>query len=121
MAAKEKEILQKQIAENQRIEQEQIRNVKDKNLRYQDDLLGQMQYNQKLRDQDALEEERMYIAQRDAEVEYRRKLEDALMSPEIEKLHPMRRALSGQSGRSRSRNISGLHSRSGIQDVFSRA
>ena len=116
-AAKEKEILQRQIEENRQIEQEQFNREKDKNLRYQDDLLGQMQYNQRLRLQDAQEDQRIDLAQRDAEVEYRRKLEDALANPEIPKLHPMRRALSGQSGRSRSRN-SGFQRRSTAQEIL---
>lgn len=72
-----------------------------------------MEYNQRLRHQDQQEEERMWLVQRDAEIEYRTKLEEALADPQIEKLHPMRRALSG-----RSRNSSATQRRSTLQDIL---
>ena len=54
-----------------------------------------------LRREEELEEERMWVSQRSAEEEYRKKLEIALASPHVDKEHPMRRALS-TSGRQRS-------------------
>ena len=115
---REKELIRQQIEENRRLERQELDEVKDRNLRYQDDLLGQMQYNNRLRQQEAHEDERIWLAQRDAEVEYRRKLEDALANPQIEKLHPMRRALSGESGGRRSRNSSALQRGSSMAELL---
>ena len=97
------ELLQK-IEENKRQEKEQQEARWKKNLSHQSDLLSQMDYNQRLRVDEQVEEERTWRSQRSAEIEYRRKLEDALASDQIDKLHPMRRAFSGSATRHRNRD-----------------
>ena len=47
-AAEEKEMLIRKIEENKRIEKEQADRTQQKNLRYQDDLLGQISYNKNM-------------------------------------------------------------------------
>ena len=101
--AREREELTRSIEENRLREAQRDELLRVKNSQHQSDLLDQMAYNQALRHEEDVEEERMWVSQRDAEMEYQRKLEEALDSPYVEKLHPMRRALSGRrSGQMRS-------------------
>ena len=62
------------------------------------------------RDITSAEEERMWIAERDAELEYQRKLEDALAEEEVTRMHPFRRAISGRRSAGNTQCRQGPHS-----------
>lgn len=105
-AARECEELNRFIDENKRIEAEQDMQRNEKHRQYQNDLFAQMDYNCRQRALEWKEEERIWSAQQDAENEYRRKLEEALASDFVDKMHPMRKLALSQ--RSRSANKGGL-------------
>lgn len=94
--AKEREEINRRIEENRQLETERDTILRDKNRHHQGNLLSQVDYNRRMREVDNKEEERMWHSQRDAEIEYQKKLEDALASPYVEKEHPIRRAMSGR-------------------------
>ena len=88
---REREELNRFIEENKRIEAQQDMVQSAKHQAYQSDLISQMDYNMRQRVIEVREEERVWSAQQDAEREYRRKLEDALASDFVDKMHPVRR------------------------------
>ena len=90
-AAREKEELNKFIEENRRVESQQDMQHHAKHQAHQHDLLAQMDFNRRQRQIEWREEERVWSAQQDAEQEYRRKLEEALASDFVDKMHPIRR------------------------------
>lgn len=95
-AAREREEINRRIEENRQLETQREILLRDKNRQHQSDLLCQVDFNRRLREVDNTEEEKMWQSQRDAEIEYQKKLEDALASPYVEKEHPIRRAMSGR-------------------------
>ena len=91
-ARAEVEELKQRIEENQRIEAEKNRKIHARHAQHQSDLLGQMDYNRRQRALADTELEREWKVQNAAELEYQRKLQDALERPDVDRLHPMRRA-----------------------------
>jgi len=94
--AREREELNRQITEQGELELQRAATLRAKNRQYETDLRMQMNYEHRERQTDDQEEERTWHSQRDAEIEYQRKLEDALSSPFIEKAHPIRKASFGR-------------------------
>lgn len=90
-AKQEREELLQTIANNKRIEKEQWEDIRRQNLLHQQDLLDQMAYNNRQHREDMDEEQRMIQRQKDAELEYRMKVEDLMGRPVLGKIHPMRR------------------------------
>ena len=111
VAEREGRELTEKIAENKRLEEEKAQREKVKSHRHQDDLIGQMRYNQTQRNIQGQREEKEWQAQMDAEKEYRIKLEEALSKPDILQLHPTRRAIITRN--SAGQNPSGRGPRSG--------
>ena len=105
-AAQERMQLTKRIEENKQIEAEQDARHAAKHMAHQNDLLDQMDYNQRLRNIEMKEEERLWRGQQDAEREYRTKLEEVLASDHQDKMHPMRMHALGR--RTQSASQSGL-------------
>ncbi|KAH9524685.1 hypothetical protein Btru_027525 [Bulinus truncatus] len=95
-AAREKEELQHQIAENQRIESEQNLKQKQIHFSHQNDLLSQIAYNSKLREEERACELDEYLKAQQAEKEYQTRMKQILDNPTHDKLHPMRRAMMNQ-------------------------
>lgn len=96
-ARRERDDLLQRIEENKRQEKEEIERHSATRRAYQNDLLGQMAYNHRLRQEELDEEVRMWQKQVDAEREYQHKLEELRSKPNLEKMHPMRRAHYAQS------------------------
>ena len=92
-AERERQHLLETIEENRRLEEEQANRMREKHQNYQRDLIGQIQYNQLLRQEQFEREEDEYIKGMQAEREYQSKLQSCLDNPEYEKVHPMRRAM----------------------------
>lgn len=90
-ARREREELTQKIEDNKRLEKSQVEKLKAQNEAHQSDLIGQMEYNRRLQDADVVEQQRMFLAEQEAELEYRRKVEEMRNKPVIEKMHPMRR------------------------------
>lgn len=93
----ERQELLKTIEENRRIEDEKARKYWEKQHNYQSDLVGQIEYNQRLRQDQFEREEREYKKGMQAEKEYQERLKNCLDNPEYEKMHPMRRAMQQRS------------------------
>lgn len=64
-----------------------------KNRQYQSDLVGQIDYNQRLRQQEIDREEEEYRLGMQAEWEYQQRLKSCLDNPEVDRPHPMRRVM----------------------------
>lgn len=90
---KERQELLELIEVNKRIEREQQEKIRVKHLRHQDDLLGQMDYNERQEQLRLLEERQEHLLSQEAEGDYQRRLKDALDRPFIDKVHPTRRRL----------------------------
>lgn len=93
----ERQELLRTIAENKILEQEKTEKNWNKNRTYQDDLVGQIKYNNQLRDLELRRDEEEFVLGMHAEREYQTRLKDCLDSPEYDKLHPMRRAMAARS------------------------
>lgn len=96
-AERERLELLRTIEENRKIEEEQAKKVWEKHHNYQSDLVGQIEYNQRLRQDQFEREEREYMKGMQAEKEYQEKLKNCLDNPEYERMHPMRRAMQQRS------------------------
>ncbi|KAI8789300.1 cilia- and flagella-associated protein 53-like [Biomphalaria glabrata] len=95
-AAREKEELQQKIAENQRLEAEQTLKHKQAYINHQNDLISQIEYNSKLREEERAYELDEYLKAQQAEREYQTRIKQVLDNPTHDKLHPMRRAMLNQ-------------------------
>jgi hypothetical protein len=62
-------------------------------LKVRQDLLGQIDYNRRLRENEKLEEKRLDRIEIDAETEYQRKIDYLLKKPVLDRIHPLRRHL----------------------------
>ncbi len=91
-AKRDREELLRKIEENRQLDAAERQRLSDQNRLHQDDLRGQIAYNSRLRENRQQEKLREWESQSAAEAEYQRKLKLALENPQIEKLHPMRRA-----------------------------
>lgn len=92
-AERERLELIRTIEENRRLETEQAEKLHAKHQQYQDDLIGQIEYNQNLRREQFLRDEDEYMKGMQAEREYQSRLKACLDNPEYERMHPMRRAM----------------------------
>ena len=92
-AQREREQILSTIAENRRLDAEQAARLRDQNVAYRTDLVGQIDYNRRLRSRQADEERRLDDGQRQAELEYRRKVDYLRAKPVMQKVHPTRRGL----------------------------
>jgi len=90
---KEREQLMSMIAENRRVDDEQAAALRDQNSSYRADLRGQIDYNRRQRTLAADERTRLDQQQRDAEQEYRRKIDYLRDKPVMQQIHPIRRGL----------------------------
>ncbi|XP_040277026.1 cilia- and flagella-associated protein 53 [Bufo bufo] len=91
--ARDKELLEKAIAEHKQLEMERnTRNMKTAK-QYQQELLSQVAYHQLQREAEKEEERREYVAGLEAEKSYQQKLRDILSRPYVRKehVHPLRR------------------------------
>lgn len=93
----ERQELLRMIEENRRIEDEKARKFWEKERNYQSDLAGQIEYNQRLRQEQFERDEREYMKGMQAEREYQEKLKNCLDNPEYERMHPMRKAMQQRS------------------------
>lgn len=85
------------IEENRHLENEKASRVHNANMKYQQDLQGQINYNNELKHLQNIRDEEEYRLGMQAELEYQHKLQNCLDDPQFEKLHPMRRALAARS------------------------
>lgn len=120
--ATERETLQTRIEQNRQLEAERAEVLRLNHQQHQSDLICQMGYNRKQRQEEHEEEERIWISQREAEIEYQKKLEEALDADHLPKLHPIRRAISGRrsggtSGTDLSISGTGVHRTGGAMNT----
>jgi hypothetical protein len=94
----EREQLLQTIAENKRLDAEQLEKLRRDNASYRSDLLGQINYNERQRHDVICEEQRIAEYQREAEIEYQRKVEYLRDKPVLSKVHPLRRRLYQSAG-----------------------
>lgn len=95
-AAKEREALQQHIEANRRYEAEEAARRLEKSVNYQHDLVCQMAYNTRMREEgQALEKDEFKKAQQ-TEKEFQARMKQVLDSPVVENVHPMRRVITGQ-------------------------
>jgi len=92
-AQRERERLMATITENKQHDAQQAAKLREDNMSYRRDLLGQIDYNRRQRSQHADEAKRQDETQKEAELEYKRKIEHLLEKPVIQKIHPLRRGL----------------------------
>lgn len=93
ISEQEREELLRTIEENRKYEYEQMEKNWHKNRQYQSDLVGQIDYNQRLRQQEIDREEEEYRLGMQAEWEYQQRLKSCLDNPEVDRPHPMRRVM----------------------------
>ncbi|XP_071169763.1 cilia- and flagella-associated protein 53-like [Mytilus edulis] len=93
VAEREKVELLRTIEENKKYEYEQMEKNWHKNQQYQNDLSGQIDYNHRLKQQDFERDEAEYRLGMQAEFEYQQRLKTCLDNPEVDRPHPMRRAM----------------------------
>ncbi|XP_059155375.1 cilia- and flagella-associated protein 53-like [Physella acuta] len=92
-AARDREELQRRIAENQKFEAEQAAKRWQANVNYQNDLVHQMAYNTKLREEGRAQEIDEYMKAQQTEIEFQSRIKQVLDNPIHDKLHPMRKAM----------------------------
>ena len=97
VAERERIELIKTIEENRKYEYEQMEKMWHKNRNYQSDLAGQIDYYQRLRQQAYERDEQEHRLGVQAEYEYQQRLKSCLDNPEIDRPHPMRRAVNQHS------------------------
>lgn len=85
--------MQRHIAENQKYEAEQAAKRWQSNVNYQNDLVHQMAYNTKLREQGRAREVDEYMKAQQTEIEFQSRIKQVLDNPIHDKLHPMRKAM----------------------------
>jgi len=90
---KEREQIQATIAENKRLDQDQAARLRDQNTAYYSDLRGQIDYNRRQRGLMDDEQRRVEERQKEAELEYQRKVEYLRGKPVMQRIHPTRRGL----------------------------
>ena len=88
--------LARTIEENRAYEAELAAKRMASNMRYQNDLQGQIHYNDQMREERRRNEDFEHLMGMQAEREYQEKLKNALDNPTFERLHPMRRAMLNQ-------------------------
>ncbi|ESN94293.1 hypothetical protein HELRODRAFT_164108 [Helobdella robusta] len=70
------------------LESEEKQNFKEKSFKYFNDIMGQIQYNKRLYKEKQEEEQRIIEKAKDAEIEYRAKLDDIKARPISANAHP---------------------------------
>ncbi|XP_071952788.1 cilia- and flagella-associated protein 53-like [Antedon mediterranea] len=91
VAQKERELMQAAMTEHKHLEEEHQLNIRQQNLKYQNDLLQQAEYINRQKEVKKDEEYRHYLKGIEAEASYQAKLKEALARPNVDKAHPMRR------------------------------
>ncbi|CAG5131035.1 unnamed protein product [Candidula unifasciata] len=98
-AAREREQLLYQMEENRRCEAEENARRLETGLKHQRDLVDQISWNTRARDEEReLEKDELKKAQQ-TELEFQARKQHVLSNPLIEKIHPMRRAILAQTQR----------------------
>lgn len=92
-AAREREQLLYQIEENRRCEAEECARRLEKGLKHQRDLVDQMAWNIRTRDEERELEKDEFRKAQQTEVEFQTRIKQVLSNPLIEKVHPLRRAM----------------------------
>ena len=92
-AAREREELQRHIEENQHYEAEQAGLRWQRAMDYQQDLVDQMAYNSRNRQENQRLELEEFLKAQQAEREYQTRMKHVLDDPRLDKLHPMRRVM----------------------------
>ena len=92
-AAQEREELQRHIEENQRYEAQQAGVRWQRAMDYQQDLVDQMAYNSRNRQENQRLEVEEFLKAQQAEREYQTRMKQVLDDPRLDKLHPMRRVM----------------------------
>jgi len=90
---REREEILATIAENKRADEEKTGKLREQNVAYRGDLLGQIDYNRRQRAQQTDEQVRLEQMQKESELEYQRKISYLLEKPVMQKVHPLRRGL----------------------------
>lgn len=100
-AAKERELMLAAMDEHRRLEEEKKQRVLQENKQYEQDLLDQVNFRLRMEEHEKDEDYREYLRGLETEAEYQAKLKEALARPNIDKLHPFRKAhmtkMAGQS------------------------
>ena len=100
---RESEAMLAAMAEHKRLDDEKNAAVHQENLKYQQDLIDQVDYTVRQKEIEKDEEHRLYLQGLEAEAQYQAKLKEALARPVIDKIHPLRRAhMENKSGRPQS-------------------
>ena len=92
-AQRERQQIQATIAENKRLDEAEAAKLRDQNVAYRSDLRGQIDYNRRQRGLQADERKRLEECQKEAELEYQRKVEYLREKPVMQRIHPTRRGL----------------------------
>lgn len=91
------------IAEHNRLEDEKNEIIRQDNLKYQQDLIGQVDFAMRQKEVEKDEDHRLYLEGLENEAQYQAKLKEALARPVIDKIHPFRKAhMEQKSGRAQS-------------------
>ena len=80
------------IMEHNRLEDEKNERIHQENLKYQQDLIDQVDFAERQKQLEKDEDHRLYLSGLEAEAQYQAKLKEALARPVIDKVHPMRKA-----------------------------
>ena len=91
-ARKQGEDMLAAITEHNRLEDEKNERIHQDNLKYQQDLIDQVDYSERQKELEKDEDHRLYLSGLEAEAQYQAKLKEALARPVIDKVHPMRKA-----------------------------
>ncbi|XP_071845360.1 cilia- and flagella-associated protein 53-like [Apostichopus japonicus] len=92
VAAKETELMLAAMEEHRRLEEEKRARVFHENKQYEQDLLQQVNFRLRMEEHEKDEDYREYLKGLETEAEYQAKLKEALARPNIDKLHPFRKA-----------------------------
>lgn len=91
-AAKERELMLAAMEEHKRLEDDKKSQVLMDNKQYEHDLMEQVNFKLRMQEQEKDEEYREYLKGLETEAEYQAKLKEALARPNIDKVHPFRKA-----------------------------
>lgn len=80
------------MEEHRRLEEEKRARVFHENKQYEQDLLQQVNFRLRMEEHEKDEDYREYLKGLETEAEYQAKLKEALARPNIDKLHPFRKA-----------------------------
>ena len=90
--------MQAAMDEHKRLEAEKQAGVLRANKSHEQDLLAQMEYDNRQKERVKDEEYREYLEGLETEAQYQAKLKEALARPVIDKTHPLRRKHMAETG-----------------------